>query len=73
MTNREIKLAIERFEYFNCQMHRISCAWVRVVNVRQRKLEAIADVITCFGEGEPVTRMNNERYSFDLLSEHTGG
>ena len=68
---RDIRKAIEKYEYYRNGLDKLSCASVKVRNLRVRKTKPItADVTFCFGEGEREETHRDLEYTLDSMSLH---
>ena len=66
---QDIRKAIEKYEYFRNGLDRLSCASVKVRNLRVRKTKPItADVTLCFGEGGHEETHRDWEYTLDSTS-----
>ena len=66
---QDIRKAIEKYEYYRNGLDRLSCASVKVRNLRVRKTKPIkADVTFCFGEGGHEETHRDWEYTLDSPS-----
>jgi len=65
---QDIRKAIEKYEYYRHGLDRLSCASVKVRNLRVRKTKpTTADVTLCVGEGEREETHRNCEYTVDSI------